>query len=341
MNKSNRFGMVYMGSKEQILHLISYIFEREYKKKNFIDMFSGGLSVSSFALQKSPYFVYSNDFNRYVIALQKAIINENPILEEKKFEWVSRELFDDVRDNSSNYPDWYVGYVLNVWSFGINQKNYLYSDDISKYKKALHQAIVFNDYSLLDTEDIFYNFNVPVSIKNVDYKKHHLKRTAFMNKFKIFAKTEEKKYPELKSLMQLQHLTQMEHLLAIKQLIPHKDRLKFHSMDWYDFYNSLSKETLENSFIYCDPPYENTAKYQCGGNFDYEKFWNWFRECPYSVYVSSYKAPKDIEPINFDYKIQLLNNKEVKKKKAVENIYWNGKGTPEPTFYDLLFSEQK
>ena len=73
MNKSNRFGMVYMGSKEQILHLISYIFEREYKKKNFIDMFSGGLSVSSFAIQKSSYFVYSNDYNIYVIALQKRL----------------------------------------------------------------------------------------------------------------------------------------------------------------------------------------------------------------------------------------------------------------------------
>ena len=105
------------------------------------------------------------------------------------------------------------------------------------------------------------------------------------------------------------------------------------SMDWYDFIKSIPKEILEQAFIYCDPPYEDTAKYQAN-SMDYDQFWDWFRECPYPVYVSSYKAPDDIEVLNFENKRELLARKSVKK----ENIYFNGKGGFTPTMLDMLFN---
>lgn len=342
---NRRYGMVYMGSKEQILHLIRYIFEREYKKRYFIDLFCGGFSVSNFALVNSNYIVFANDINKYLIALIKAILNENSDLKTVKFNWVSREHFEEVRDNPGKYPDWYVGLVLNVWSFGINQRHYLYGSDRDFYKKALHNALVFDDFSEIKKLKELEDFTVPEIIRNVDYKRHYTKRTTFMQKFKKYAKEHEKEYPVLKLLDQMQHLQQMEHLDAIKRAIPHQNRLNLSAMDWLDFYNSLPDVILKEAFIYCDPPYENKAQYQFGGEFDYEKFWQWFRTCPYSVYVSSYEAPEDIKPINFDYKIQLLNNGDLgdnkPKKKAVENIYWNNKGDAEPTFLDQLFSEIK
>lgn len=52
----------------------------------------------------------------------------------------------------------------------------------------------------------------------------------------------------------------------------------------------------ENSFIYCDPPYEGTTKYR--DKFDHKAFWQWCREKAnegHVVFVSEYNAPPDFE----------------------------------------------
>lgn len=57
-------------------------------------------------------------------------------------------------------------------------------------------------------------------------------------------------------------------------------------------------EIPSNSIIYCDPPYEGTAKYK--DDFDHKKFWNWCREKSkegHQVFISEYKAPEDFECI--------------------------------------------
>lgn len=146
---------------------------------------------------------------------------------------------------------------------------------------------------------------------------------------------------ELMRLNNIEHLNQTEHLSAIKNLIPFKNRIELHSQDWKQLYQSISKKILEKSVIYCDPPYEDTKQYQFGKEFNYTEFWDWFRKCPYPVYVSSYKAPEDIKEQNFEYKAQLLDNGhrgDNKPKKIVkEKLYYNGKGNPDPTMEDILF----
>lgn len=51
----------------------------------------------------------------------------------------------------------------------------------------------------------------------------------------------------------------------------------------------------DNSVIYCDIPYKNTATYY-NIEFDYDKFWNWVidtTEKGNKVFVSEYEAPKE------------------------------------------------
>ena len=91
---SDRYGIVYMGSKEKILDLIDYLFEREYKKKTFIDLFAGGFAVSGFALNKTKFNVISNDLNRYVIGLYVEILSGSENLDQVKYDWVSRLQFE-------------------------------------------------------------------------------------------------------------------------------------------------------------------------------------------------------------------------------------------------------
>lgn len=344
---SSRYGIVYMGSKENILNLIDYIMQREYKKKYFIDLFTGGFSVSGYVLKKSKFFVIANDLNKYVIDLYHEILLGSKELDKVKYDWVSRDLFYDVKNYPENYPNWYVGYIMQVWSFGCNQNDYLYGKDLEEDKHALHQAIVFNDFSLIDKNPLFKGLLIPDNIKTMDYKKHsETKRTAFMRHIKVFI-SQNKHNLQLQRLKMIINLNLMEHLNAISQYKRlFGKRFSLLKSDWKKALETIDKNILKQAVIYCDPPYENTKKYKYGDDFGYSQFWDWFRNSEYCIYVSSYSAPEDIKPLNFDFKQVNLDNGSVangrvaEKKKSIENIYWNGKGDSEPTFLDLLFETE-
>ena len=57
-------------------------------------------------------------------------------------------------------------------------------------------------------------------------------------------------------------------------------------------YNEL--KIPENSLIYCDPPYQNTKKYNKVKNFNYSEFWDWAEEKArnHIVFVSELNAPE-------------------------------------------------
>lgn len=71
---------------------------------------------------------------------------------------------------------------------------------------------------------------------------------------------------------------------------------EFKHLDSTDFIYG-SYDTVEipaKSFIYCDPPYQDTKKYE--SDFDNFKFWEWCRKQVsegHKVLVSEYNAPKD------------------------------------------------
>ena len=338
---AKKYGIVYMGSKEKILNMIQYINNRHFDRQYFIDLFAGGFSVSSYILQHTKKEVISNDLNPYVIALYREILNGSKNLDLVKHNFVDRETFEYVRDNPDEFPEWYVGLVLNFWSFGCNQKDYLFAKNLEEGKKALHQAIVFDDFT--EFEKLFPKIIIPQNVREIDYKKHNKKRTYFMSYVKKYINESEEEQ-DLR-LEHTSHLSQTEHISAISALIPYQKRLSLFSVDWKIAYQAIPKEKLEKSVIYCDPPYQDTKQYQVGKDMDYDEFWQWFRECPYPVYVSSYNAPEDIKPINFEYKHSLLDNGKLgdnKKKKVVkENLYWNGKGKPFLTLEDELFEYEK
>lgn len=75
----------------------------------------------------------------------------------------------------------------------------------------------------------------------------------------------------------------------------------------------------EESIIYCDPPYMNTAEYRRGLNHD--EFWQWCRERVYDghkVYISEYQAPEDFVKI---WEKPLQNNMSSDKRKATEKLF--------------------
>lgn len=79
----------------------------------------------------------------------------------------------------------------------------------------------------------------------------------------------------------------------------------------------------ENSIIYCDPPYENTAKYSAVGEFQHVEFWQWCRDKSkegHTVFISEYNAPDDFECI-WQQELNVSVAKNGKHKKAVEKLF--------------------
>lgn len=310
------YGIPYMGSKEKILALIDHIFLMNGDKEYFIDPFCGGFCVSAYALKNTKFKVLANDPNKYVISLYKEILfNGSKEFNKVCLDWVSRKKFKDVKDNPDKYPDWYVGYVVTIWSFANGQSAYLFSKENECDKQKLHQALVFNEWH----KDLQWLKEIMPQLPK-EYSP--VKRLKFMGVYKkaIKYKAQLQQLQQLERLQQLEQLQRLERLQQLERL----ERLeRLEAMDWYDFIQSIPEEILNKSFIYCDPPYEGTEKYAVSG-MNYGKFWEWFVNYPYPIYVSSYSAPEGIKPIETTKKIVLFSS--ASRKTVAENIYYNGKG---------------
>lgn len=77
-----------------------------------------------------------------------------------------------------------------------------------------------------------------------------------------------------------------------------------------------------NSLIYCDPPYEGTAKYK-GYSINHKEFWQWCRDKEaegHTVFVSEYNAPDDFQCVWKKEIVSSLSKNSVSKK-GIEKLF--------------------
>ena len=83
-------------------------------------------------------------------------------------------------------------------------------------------------------------------------------------------------------------------------------------------------EIPRESIIYCDPPYEGTAKYK--GNdteLDHVAFWQWCREKKaegHTIFISEYNAPEDFRCV-WEKEVNSSLTKNTGAKKATEKLF--------------------
>ena len=131
------YGFPYKGSKNRLAEKIVKLFP---DAENFYDLFCGGCAITHRALIENRWKNYViNDIDSRCPKLFLDAINGKFKNETR---WISREDFYRMKDND--------GYVAFCWSFGNNGNNYLYSKEIEPWKKALHYARVFDDFSLFE-----------------------------------------------------------------------------------------------------------------------------------------------------------------------------------------------
>nr|DAH58617.1 MAG TPA: D12 class N6 adenine-specific DNA methyltransferase [Caudoviricetes sp.] len=130
-----RYGVPYRGSKNKIA---DWVVDHLPDGKTLVDLFAGGCAVTHAAILAGKWenFII-NDLGDAPEVFENAI--NGKYANEKR--WISREDFYRLKDTEP--------YVSLCWSFGNNRSDYLYSEEVEPWKRALHHARVLVDASLL------------------------------------------------------------------------------------------------------------------------------------------------------------------------------------------------
>lgn len=261
-----KYGIPYMGSKDKIAELICKFIP---PAENFYDLFGGGFAITHcMSMFKNKFkHLHYNELEKTTVDFIQDILNGKYNKDVFKPEFIDREMFFKNKNKCA--------YTRIIWSFGNNQKNYIFGKHIENEKKSLHNAVVFEKFDDLATKILGFNaFKSGLSI----YQK------------RLLIKQNLKKYnlQELQSLQRLNGLQQLE-LIKIKNCITLTSQS----------YNEV--KIKPNSIIYCDPPYISTAKYL--SSFDHKKFYDWALNHKYPVFISEYRMPKE-----FDVALSITKN---------------------------------
>lgn len=209
------YGIPYMGSKSQIA---PWVISKIPSADTFVDLFAGGCAITHAA-------ILSGKFKRFICN----DITDAPKLfcdgiagkyrNEKR--WISREDFEQLKDADP--------YVRLLWSFGNNQRGYLYSREVEPLKKALHYALYYGDDSLLRD----YNISIPKSLVSLPCTPQKYQRIKAVVKAQI-------------NRLDLQSHEALERVQA----------------------SYADVKIPDGASVYADPPYRGTQGYLCDFDFD-------------------------------------------------------------------------
>lgn len=302
-----KYGMPYQGSKSSICDkLLQQLPEAE----NFYDLFGGGGAVAHAAALSGKYKnVFYNEIDSKIARLFRDAIAGKYSYENFKPRWVSREEFEAEKP--------FDAHISLCWSFGNNQRDYLFSEKLEQYKKSMYQAVVFGEFDELSSQVLeISEWEPDESIKDrrlfLGHKIEHYQRTGIPVCLHPFLS--EKQLQQLRRLERLQQLESLERLQRLERL---KGRsITIASEDYRNV------PILPNSIVYCDIPYENTRGYSIP--FDRQSFLDWAANAPFPVYISEYgiNDSRFLEVSRIEKRV--LKCGSIKgKEKAIEKLYWN------------------
>lgn len=278
----------YMGSKRgSASKIVSVMQLYQPQATTVYDVFCGGFAISE-ELIKRGYNVHASDLNTAVVNLIHETLYgdcKDPQTNDSIFEhprFIHRGEFE-ARNNDD---DWFAGYVKCIWSFGNNNKGYLYSPENERLKEVAHNLVV--DGVMSD------ELPVPKIVQKqiVNYK-------TFQGRRKALGYYARAKHTEYRNI-ELERLRSLENLQRLRSL----ENLSYDEVD-----------IEPGAIIYCDPPYIGTAGYIANDTtFDHQKFYDWCREKAKTnpVFVSEYHCPSDFKNIYEFERRQTLSKGETK-----------------------------
>lgn len=261
-----------MGSKNRIAEWVVDILPAS---DTLYDLFAGGCSVTHCAMLSGKWNNYViNDINPGITQLFLDAM-DGKYKDEKR--WISREDFFKLKDKDP--------FVACCWSFGNDQRTYMYGPKIEPYKKACHYAIVFDDWGQYaelcpETVDVVkeaLNGLTDTRERRRAFGPTVVKKIKELNDPSLF---DNPLYDSVKRKVQFQNILSNERINSLSSTI-RPTRL---CMDYREV------EIEPNSTVYCDIPYIEKEKY--AGGFDHEAFYEWALSRPFDVYISEYSMPE-------------------------------------------------
>lgn len=256
----------YMGSKNKLAtRILNAIYQTVGDFDRVYDLFGGGAAFSVAAL-KAGHKVHYNEKNTSIVELLRYIVAGKKLPDR----WITREEYHE----KVHGDDWFAGFLQSCWSFGNNQKSYLFGTENEKIKRLGHELVVNKSEQARADLSAVLGVALPMPQTRLDFRRIIARMTG-----------------ERGDLQQLERLQQLE--------------ITNHS------YNEIIVQP--GSVVYCDPPYSGTAEYKEGA-FDHSAFWQWCRDQNNPFFISEYMAPDDFEVIaEFKHRSTLssINNAKV------------------------------
>ena len=323
---AENYGLPYTGSKSRIAH---WVIDNLPGGRVLIDAFAGGCAITHRALLSQKWqTIIANDINgKYPQLFLDAI--HGRYRDEKQ--WISRQDFERLKSKDA--------FVACCWSFGNNLKDYGYSKAIEPYKRALHYAIVFDDFAPMQAlmpevaqavhDAIHWIRNTHdrrITAQNVIVKT--LKRLTgdnyahpIIHGNPLYKTILHRNIPSLQSLQSLQSLERLERLQSLERLerLESLESLRVTSLSYDEI------DIPEDAVVYCDPPYhvsdnrlyEGTAK-----AFDPCDFHDWCVRVSKTnpIFISEYSIEDDrFEVVAEKQKITSMS--QVKSYIVTERLY--------------------
>lgn len=319
------YGLPYTGSKSRIAH---WVIDQLPRGRVLIDAFAGGCSITHRALLSQKWqTIIANDINgKYPQLFLDAV--QGKYRDEKR--WISRADFERLKSKDAM--------VACCWSFGNNLQRYMYSQAIEPYKRALHYAIVLDDFEPMQElmpevaravcEAIHWIRNTHdrrVTAQNVivktlkrltgDNYAHPIIQSNPLYQSIRHSNKDAKSLQSLESLESLERLERLQSLESLQSL----ERLRVTSLSYDEI------DIPDDAVVYCDPPYHACDKTFYEGTasaFDHGAFYDWCVRVSKTnpIFISEYSIEDDrFEVVAEKQKITSMSS--VKSSNVTERLY--------------------
>lgn len=289
---AENYGLPYTGSKSRIAH---WVIDNLPRGRVLIDAFAGGCSITHRALlSKKWQTVIANDINdKYTQLFLDAVQGKY----RDELRWISRADFERLKSQDA--------FIACCWSFSNNLKDYRYSKAIEPYKRALHYAIVFNDFEPIQElmpevaravheaiHLIRNTYDRRITAQNVIVKTlkrltgdNYAHQIIQSNPLYRSIRHSNKDAHRLQSLESLERLQSLESLQSLEHL-----RVTSLSYDEIDI--------PDDAVVYCDPPYHACIGHLYEGTadaFDHNAFYDWCVRVSKTnpIFISEYSIEDD------------------------------------------------
>jgi site-specific DNA-adenine methylase len=294
--KLKKLGLPYMGGKRQLSEkLVNFMLNENPNCKYVYDLFGGGGAMSfEFSQHERIKQVFYNEIDESIVNLLQKIQSDG--ITHEFYKWISREEFFELKQGNG----WRSGFAKTCWSFGNIGKSYIFAKSIEEKKRILHDIIVYKSFDarchFTDITGIIINDSL-LSSESINER-----RLSVM------------KYIKSIKRINLQQLEQLERLERLEQL---KTKVNF-SLSNKSYACVEITTPIDETIIYLDPPYFNTAKYN--NNICHDALHDYIEKSPYKIYLSSYESPlKCVYGIEHRGTLSSTNNN----KKVVEKLFCN------------------